>query len=180
MAQDLTASTACALSSAGRPELMAQASETLDQRDHLAPGVRLEREQVVVSRHNQIRLCGDRAFQNPVVGFVLQHVERRAWAQDRRRLTAFMDDIPDLGLSPFEFGLQHSRRFCRDGDGGDELKRATDRCKVRFLSLSAWDGEGGDVDVGVEDDAHNHRPSNTNFSTSASVRTPCLRAFFTP
>lgn len=105
MAQDLAASTACALSSAGRPELMAQASETLDQRDHLASGVRLEREQVAVSRHNQIRLCGDRAFQNPAVGFVLQHVERRAWAQDGRRLTDLLNGIPHLGLSPFEFGL---------------------------------------------------------------------------
>ena len=71
---------------------------------------------------------------------------------------------------PTKLLVQFLGQFRQDCNGCAKLEIAINSVEISFFGIAARDDEGRDIDVGVEDDIQNQRPSKTSFSTSDSVK----------
>ena len=76
----------------------------------------LERQEMAISRDNELGLCSDRTFKHAIVRFIIEDVESGSRTQDSRHLTDGLDGFSDFVFCPIELCLEN---FCRLGQDGN-------------------------------------------------------------
>src|ERR1700749_728256 len=135
-----------------------------------------EAQKVAVAADNAIRVSGDGALDDAIIiGVLWDH------AQDLPRLDYFGSSLQagadkrGIQLRNGEFEAQFFVEFVKQRRRGNERKGA-EECEIEKRSRESAEHEGGDIDVGIGNDAHQEcfscLNSSESRSTSASERIP--------
>ena len=135
-----------------------------------------EFQEMVITRDKHVRIGQKSAFQDSIVRFILENVQVRSGFQNRCCLADRFQEMSDLFVRPPELGPEFIRGFRENEDRTKQCEISLNGIKKGFFSLASRDHESRDEDIGIENGLQTQRSSNTIFSTSVSVRTPCSLA----
>jgi len=110
-----------------------------------------------VSRDNELRTRGDRAFQNPVVRLIAKYVELSPWPHHVPEVREKDSDPRQFLRVAIKLPRKHAQEFMNDGPRDGQFEPAVERVENCLRSLPARQRERGDENIGVEDRLHPRR-----------------------
>ena len=129
---------------------------------------------------DEVRTGVNRALNDAVGGFILDHMETRSDPDYAGNAADRLHQFPRLFFRPVKLALENCGRLGEDRDGSKEFESSLEHVQVGFFRLAPRNGKGRNVNVCVEDDPHGQRFWKTKASTSASVSITFLRACLAP